>query len=111
MSSFIIATLSDVGQWFRPYQYQAALALIATALVIFGNEINGAIKKLVVRQHFIIRTLVFVLVCAFGYGLLTVWLTSVLAQQLAKIPSPYLLPSVTAIFFALGVYAQKQRHI
>ncbi|NQZ25056.1 MAG: DUF3392 domain-containing protein [Colwellia sp.] len=111
MSSFIIATLTDVGQWFRPYQYQAALALIATALVIFGNEINCAIKKLVVRQHFIIRTLVFVLVCAFGYGLLTVWLTNVLAQQLAKIPTPYLLPSVTVIFFVLGMYAQKQRHI
>ena len=106
-----MTTLTDVGQWFRPYQYQAALAIIATVLVIFGNDINGAIKKLVVKQHFIIRTLVFVLVCAFGYGLLTVWLTSILALQLAKISTPYLLPSVSGVFLALGMYAQKQRHI
>ena len=111
MTSFIMTTLTDAGQWFRPYQYQAALAIIATILVIFGNDINGAVKKLVVKQHFIIRTLVFVLVCAFGYGLLTVWLTSILAMQLEKIPSLYLLPSVFIIFFALGMYAQKQRHI
>jgi len=111
MSSFIIATLTDVGQWFRPYQYQAALAIIATVLVIFGNDINGAVKKLVVKQHFIIRTLVFVLVCAFGYGLLTVWLTGLLAAQLAKISTLYLLPTVFGVFFALGMYAQKQRHI
>jgi len=106
-----MTTLTDVGQWFRPYQYQAALAIIATLLVIFGNDINGAIKRLVAKQHFIIRTLIFVLVCAFGYGLLTVWLTSLLAMQLANIPTPYLLPSVFCVFFALGMYAQKQRHI
>lgn len=104
-------TLTDVGQWFRPYQYQAALAIIATVLVIFGNDINGAIKKLIAKQHFIIRTLIFVLVCAFGYGLLTVWLTSLLATQLANIPTPYLLPCVFCAFCFLGMYAQKQRHI
>lgn len=111
MSSFIMTTLTEAGHWFRPYQYQAALAIIATVLVIFGNHINGAIKKITMRQHFIIRTLIFVLVCAFGYGLLTVWLTELLALQLAKISTVYLLPCVFVIFFVLGMYAQKQKHI
>ncbi len=111
MSSVVIELFNDLGQWFRPYQYQSALAIIATVLVIFGNDINSAIKKLVVRQHFIVRTSVFILVCAFGYGLLTVWLTSILAQQLAKLPDLYLLPVVFTVFFTLGIYAQKQRHI
>jgi len=111
MSSVVIELFNDLGHWFRPYQYQSALAIIATVLVIFGNDINSAIKKLVVRQHFIVRTSVFILVCAFGYGLLTVWLTSLLAQQLAKLPDLYLLPVVFTVFFTLGIYAQKQRHI
>ncbi len=111
MSSFIMTTLTEVGHWCRPYQYQAALAIIATVLVIFGNDINGAIKKLIAKQHFIIRTLIFVLVCAFGYGLLTVWLTNLLATQLANIPTPYLLPCVFGVFCLLGMYAQKQRQI
>ena len=107
----VIELLNNLGHWFRPYQYQSALAIIATVLVIFGNDINRAIKRLVAKQHFIVRTLVFVLVCAFGYGLLTVFMTSLLAQQLAKLPNVYLVPVVFAIFFILGMYAQKQRHI
>lgn len=111
MTSVVIELFNDLGHWFRPYQYQSALAIIATILVIFGNDINSAIKRLVAKQHFIVRTLVFVLVCAFGYGLLTVWLTSILAQQLAKLPNLFLVPVVFVTFFILGMYAQKQRHI
>lgn len=111
MNVIILGFFNDLGQWFRPYQYQAALAIIATLLVIFGNDINSVIKKLVAKQHFIIRTSVFIIVCAFGYGLLTVWLTGVLAEQLAKLPSVYLMPVIFIIFFSLGMYAQKQRHI
>jgi len=55
--------------------------------------------------------LVFILVCAFGYGLLTIWLTGLLAQQLAKIPSLYILPSIIGVFVLLALYAQKQKHI
>jgi uncharacterized membrane protein YfcA len=106
-----VELFTELGQWFRPYQYQAALAIIATLLVVFGNDINSSIKRLVAKQHFIVRTSVFIVICAFGYGLLTVWLTSLLAQQLAKVPSLYLLPVVFIIFFSLGIYAQKQRHI
>ncbi len=103
--------LIELGQWFRPFQYQCAMALIATILVIFGNDINSAIKQLVRKQHFIIRTLIFVLVCAIGYGLATVWLTGLLSAQLAKVPDRYILPVVIISFTALGSYAQRQRHI
>lgn len=103
--------LIELGQWFRPYQYQTALAIVATILVVFGNDINSAIKHLFRKQHFIVRTLAFVLICAFGYGLATVWLTSVLASQLAKVPTVYIVPLVVTVFIGLGMYAQKQRHI
>jgi len=103
--------LIESGQWFRNYQYQSAMAIVATLLVIFGNDINLIIKKAVAKQHLLIRSLTFVIVCAFGYGLLTVWLTGLLAQQLARIPSLYILPSIIGIFFLLALYAQKQKHI
>ncbi|GLX76897.1 hypothetical protein tinsulaeT_02370 [Thalassotalea insulae] len=103
--------LIELGQWFRPYQYQCAMALIATILVIFGNDINGAIKQLVRKQHFIVRTVIFVIVCAIGYGLATVWLTGLLSAQLAKVPDLYIVPVVVLSFISLGSYAQRQRHI
>lgn len=111
MNELITGTLIELGQWFRPYQYQCALAIIATILVIFGNDINNALKQLVRKQHFIVRTLIFIVVCAVGYGLATVWLTQLLSLQLAKISNLYIVPVVIFIFVALGVYAQKQRHI
>lgn len=113
MSELISGPLIELGVWFRPYQYQyqCALAIIATILVIFGNDINNAIKQLVRKQHFIIRTIIFIVVCAIGYGLATVWLTGVLSVQLAKIPNLYIVPVVVIVFVALELYAQKQRHI
>ena len=59
--------LADIGQWFRGYQYQMAMAIVATVLVIFGSDINNAVRSLVRKQHFIVRSLTFVVVCAFGY--------------------------------------------
>ena len=103
--------LIDIGQWFRGYQYQTAMAIVATVLVIFGNDINNAVRRLVAKQHFIIRCFTFIVVCAFGYGLLTVWLTRLLSQQLSQVPNSYVLPLIVAIFSVLGVYAQKRRHI
>lgn len=107
----MIDSLAELGQWFRAYQYQSALAMVATVLVIFGNDINNAIRKLIKTQHFIIRSLVFVLVCTFGYGFATVWLTRLLSEQLAQIPNSYIVLVVAGIFIGLGMYAQKQRHI
>ncbi len=103
--------LMELGQEFRGYQYQTAMAIIATLLVIFGNDINNSLKKLVAKQHFIIRSVIFVLVCAFGYGLLTIWLTGLLSTQLSHIPNVYIVPVIFLIFLMLGMYAQKQRHI
>ena len=103
--------LIDIGVWFRAYQSQTAMAIVATLLVIFGQKINDHIRLIFAKQHFIVRTFAFILVCAFGYGLATVWLTQLLITQLSQIPHQYVVPVVFATFVALGAYAQKQRHI
>ena len=111
MSSIVIELLNECGLLLKPYLYQIALAIVATLLVVFGGAINSAIKQLLRKQHIVVRIMVFILVCAFGYGLATVWLTSLLAAQLAKIALVYLAPSIVLFFILLGLYAQKQRHI
>jgi len=103
--------LIELGSDFRQYQYQSALAIIATLLVMFGSDLNGIFKKLVARQHFIIRSAVFIFVCTIVYGFATVWLTNQLSQQLGKIPNLYIVPFMIITFMCLGMYAQKQRHI
>ena len=107
----VSSLLIEIGQWFRPYQYQAAMAIVATSLVIFGNDINNAIRQLIRKKHFIVRSAVFIAVCAFGYGLVTIWLTQLLSSQLSTISDKYIVLVVIGIFIGLGMWAQKHRHI
>lgn len=103
--------LLTLAGWLKPYITQSSMAIIATVLVIYGSSINNAIKRLIAPLHFSLRTLAFIFVCAFGYGLATVWLTPVLAGQLAKIPELYLAPSVFGVFVLLGIAAQREGQI
>lgn len=103
--------LIHLGQLIRPYQYQCAMAVVATLLVIFGNDINQAVKHLLRKRHLAIRSIVFIVVCAIGYGMLTVRLTGLLSQQFSKIPDMYFAPVLLFVFVVLSIYAQRQRHI
>jgi Protein of unknown function (DUF3392). len=51
--------------------------------------------------------LVFIVVCAFGYGWLTVWFTPVLAGWLSLIPLHLLAVSTIGILFFLGFLAER----
>ena len=107
----MIELIGPMDQFLREHVQQLSMAIIATLLVLFGNDINSAIKALIRRYHFVIRTIAFILICAFGYGLLTVWLTPLLAKALAKLSIQWFIPMVVLVFLSLGIYAQKQKHI
>lgn len=98
--------LMSLAVWLRGYNSGIALAAIATLLVIFGSDINRFVRRLVIRQHFLIRVAVFIALCAFGYGLLTVWLTPVLASLLASVSGLWYLAVVAGGFVLLGLLAE-----
>jgi hypothetical protein len=101
----ILNTLSDHTS---PYLPQISLAIIATLLVIFGQRINRAVKALVRGNHFIIRTLTFILLSTVGYGLLTVNLSDWLVFAFKQLPYVWIGISVIVSFIALGVLAERQ---
>jgi len=100
-----------MGESVRPHIANFAMMIVATLLVIYGNHINQAIRRQVSGMHFIFRTLIFILVCAFGYGLLTQWLTPLLAAALASITNQWLGVVSTGILVMLGVLAERGRQI
>lgn len=102
---------SQLGQWLKPYSSDIALAIVASILVICGSDINKAVKKQLGSAHFIVRTLVFVVVCTFGYGALTVLLTQVLKVQLASLSSSMFAIVIVAIFISLGIWAERRKQI
>jgi hypothetical protein len=78
---------------------------------MFGNEINKWVRKILRGQNFVVRTAVFVLINAFGYGLLIVKASPMLANWLRSLDYTLSLPLIMFIFVAIGVWAQKNKHV
>lgn len=111
MPDFLYQLLLDWGALFRPYVRDIALALVATALVVFGDNINAFVRRQTLSLHFFWRTLIFILLCAFGYGALTIFLTPLVAAQLAKLTNLWLPWITLAMFIALALLAQRKRQL
>lgn len=111
MQTWFIEFFTQIGGLISPHLREVSLTAIASLLVIYGDTLNGLIKKQVRAFHFVVRTTIFVIVCAFGYGALTVFLSPLLAKQLVSVPL-YILPVVIlSIFIVIGVLAERKKHI
>lgn len=106
---WLLDVCAQWGALVRPYLRDVALAMVATCLVVFGNDINHVIRRQISSLHFIWRTLIFVLICAFGYGAFTLFLTPIVASQLASLSNVWLPWVILALFIALGALAQRRR--
>ncbi|MGI5308904.1 DUF3392 domain-containing protein [Rheinheimera sp. WS51] len=111
MADLLWSLLNEWGALFRPYVRDTALAMVATCLVVFGDDINRMVRRQISHLHFVWRTSIFILLCAFGYGALTILLTPVLAKQLAKLSNIWLPWVCLAIFIILGSFAQRKRQL
>lgn len=98
-----------LSEWMRPRLLTICTALVATVLIIYGNNLNRIVRNLVRRWHFAVRLLAFVLICAFGYGFMTVFLGSVLARGLGGLGNGVLSPVVLVCFLVIGVLAEQKR--
>ena len=58
-------------------------------------------------MNFILRTLIFVLLCAVGYGLLIVLATPYLAKGLGLFNNFTLAPMLILVFFIIGILADR----
>ncbi|OYT95989.1 MAG: hypothetical protein CFE49_09745 [Pseudomonas sp. PGPPP3] len=100
----LIATLS---RWSRSHLGDISLALMATLFVLFGPGLNAWVQRSIGGLNFVLRTLIFVLVCAVGYGLAIVLLTPWLANALGYFNNYTLAPVLLLVFFLIGVLADR----
>lgn len=101
------AILVEFSSWFRPHLTFISSALIATILVIYGDRINKAVWALVKGAHFILRTMVFIALCAFGYGALSVYLVPFIRKAFLATGSVWLGVVVVLTFIGIGLLAEK----
>ena len=101
---FILDLNLRLAHLIQPHLQDISLALVATCLVVYGDKVNGFLKRLVSSWVFVARVMAFILMCTFGYGLLALW-----SQPLVYfVYRPVLL---LACFCFLGILAERKRHL
>jgi hypothetical protein len=103
--------VEKVSQLMRDYMREISVALIATVLALYGNYVNEAVKSLMKSHHFIARFTVFVLLCAFGYGALSVYTARFVRLLMSHLSDLWLAPVVIVSFLLVGLLAEHKRKI
>jgi hypothetical protein len=103
--------MASISKWMEPKMVYICLAIVATLLSIFSGDINGQVRKLLKGSHFMVRFGAFVLLCAFGYGMLTVFAASLLRQMLLGLDRVWMAPMVVLCFVVIGLLAERRNHV
>ncbi len=90
---------------------QVSLGITAVSLMLAGPVINGFIQNLTQKFNWLLRYVVFILVCTVGYGFLTHFVFRGLARWLAYQRNKELLVITVVIYLVLAFFAKKQGHI
>ena len=96
-----------LSSWVSPYLDTIAFSFVASILVIYGTQINKSVQSVIAGAHFLLRTLVFIVLCSIGLGVTLSWGTDLLAQLLKQIPSLWLGLLVILSFMVIGWQAEK----
>ena len=107
----IASFTTPVSDLLASYFNEMSLMLMATLLVVYGDIINKQVKRSLSGLHFILRSGLFVLLCAFGYGALTLYGAPLLHHILKFVAYEYRGVAFIAAFVALGVAAERRRYI
>ena len=103
----LLDLIVNLSRWSRGHLYDISLAIMATLFVLFGPGLKAWVQRSIGSLNFILRTLIFVIVCAVGYGLAIVFLTPWLAKGLAHFNNFTLSPVLLLVFFIIGILADR----
>lgn len=107
--------LHEFSSWLagflRPHLRETSVALVATVLVIYGGNINSAIKQQIQGLNIVFRLLIFIAVCAFGYGAATVFFAYLVRLLLADLSPMSLVIAIVGFFTIVGILAERKKQI
>jgi hypothetical protein len=106
-TNFLTDILITTSGWVQPYLGEIGFAMMATLLVIYGNDITDVLKKQIGGLQFFVRLTVFILFCAFGFALIANYLTPLLIDVLAS-TGMWLGVATVAVFYVIGILAQRK---
>jgi len=108
---FLIDIARSIAHLVRPYLQEVSFAMVASVVFIYGEDLNALLKKQIQPYHVLVRILIFIVVCAFGYGALTVFLAMALERVLDGMDSVSLVLLLLGFILAIGLMAERRKQI
>lgn len=106
---WLFSVNNDVANWLWSYRSYIATSWVAVILVLYGDAINGLVKRLMQPYHYVLKVLAFVLLCSVGYGLLATYGYKIVQQLLPAVERKWFAVFVIITYFVLGSVAERKR--
>ncbi|WP_249553588.1 DUF3392 domain-containing protein [Shewanella sp. 10B] len=103
----LVAIIGHLGNMLRPWSFDIATAMVVCLILVFSADVNRILRRHLLGHSFILRTFVFIIVNAFGYGLLIVKATPWVARQIVAMQSHWMFLLIVAMFIFIGYWAQR----
>ena len=95
----------------RKFLPEVCLGITAVFIMLAGPSINGFVQRITGKLNWFFRYLVFVLLCAVGYGAFAQVLYRVVKYVFIRQHSVALVLITLGIYLVMAYFARKQGHI
>ncbi|MEI6422937.1 MAG: DUF3392 family protein [Lentisphaerota bacterium] len=103
--------MKELFRFIRGHLMEIMLAYSATVLSVYGGDINNAVKKKIRKYNFFIRFGIFVALCTFGFGFLTLLIGKILVAFMSQLSNAWLISTIAGLFILIGLIAEERKHI
>lgn len=108
LTEMVSNLLIDFSGLVRPYLNELGLAMMATVLVVFGNDLMLLVRKQIGGLNLILRLSLFVVFCALVFGLLMSLFTPWVMTFVADIDDLWLGVTLLIVFFVIAYLAKRR---
>lgn len=98
-------------QYLKSHTQEIAFSLVATLLMVYGHSINKYFRKSTHKMNWLIRFILFVLLCTFGYGFLSTVLVKLIANGLQGLKPDIFLSVIIGAYLILAFIARRKKEV
>lgn len=103
----LVAIIAQLGNMLRPWAFDIATAMVVCLILVFSADVNRILRRHLLGYSFVLRTFVFIILNAFGYGILIIKTTPWVARHIAAMPPHWMFLLIVSMFIFIGYWAQR----
>jgi hypothetical protein len=104
-------TITYWNELARAHLSEVVMILTATVLVLMDRPVRRLVRRFLRPKSRVLRFLVFVAVCSFGYAGLALAIAWLLRRAVTLSNGAFLAPTALALLLIVGIIAERQKQI